>query len=301
MERRVVLLGEVWLVILASLSLTACRAQFDEDLRRSPESPVFTLTHLDTSSTTTPATETSTQVYTEPTIPLGTPSPQDMLGRPDSTQQNTVDPSIEPTSFLLCPPLDYETISSLWEIVSDPYNPPPLGREERHQGVDFGYYRRGSRLSIEGVRVRSILPGVVASVINNRLPYGNMIIIETPGESLPASLQGQLGLEAGLSLYHLYAHMQELPPFELGQAVMCGERLGQVGITGYNVVEYHLHLEIRIGPHGQQFAEMAFYDTRATQTEMDSYILWRTSGNFNHFDPMLLFSLYLDYTLSEGH
>jgi hypothetical protein len=35
---------------------------------------------------------------------------------------------------------------------------------------------------------------------------------------------------------------------------------------------------------------MRFYDTRATQEEMDNYVLWRTSGVFRHFDPMVLLS-----------
>jgi hypothetical protein len=53
----------------------------------------------------------------------------------------------------------------------------------------------------------------------------------------------------------------------------------------------HLHLETRLGPAGQVFESMRFYDTRATQEEMDTYVLWRTSGIFQHFDPLQLLGL----------
>jgi hypothetical protein len=33
---------------------------------------------------------------------------------------------------------------------------------------------------------------------------------------------------------------------------------------------------------------MRFYDTRATVEEMEAYVLWRTSGVFQHFDPLYL-------------
>ena len=50
----------------------------------------------------------------------------------------------------------------------------------------------------------------------------------------------------------------------------------------------HLHLEFRLGPVGKVFESMRFYDTRASLEEMDTYVLWRTSGIFQHFDPLLL-------------
>jgi hypothetical protein len=37
---------------------------------------------------------------------------------------------------------------------------------------------------------------------------------------------------------------------------------------------------------------MMFYSTRASQAEMDNYVLWRTSGTFQHFDPMRLLSFH---------
>jgi len=196
--------------------------------------------------------------------------------------------------FLVCSPLAGETIDSLWEIISDPYHPPPPGRDERHHGVDFAYYRRGDRLSIEGVAIQAIMPGIVAAVIDNRLPYGNMIIIETSGDYIPNPINELLGLMPGKSVYHLYAHMQSKPGLWVGEWVACGDYLGQVGTTGYNIVEPHLHFETRIGPEGQVFDNMAFYDTRATQAEIDAYLRWRVGGEFQHFDPMHLFEVYLN-------
>lgn len=197
--------------------------------------------------------------------------------------------------FEVCSPLTEETIAELWEIISDPYNPPPPGREERHHGVDFSHYQRNGRSSIEGEGVQAIMEGCVAAVIADRLPYGNMIIIETTEEVLPQSLVDELGVGTNESLYHLYAHLESKPDYSLGDLVKCGQIIGAVGLTGYNIVNAHLHLEIRIGPSGATFHGMSYYDTSATEIEMENYIRWRTSGEFLHFDPMLLFSWYLDF------
>jgi murein DD-endopeptidase MepM/ murein hydrolase activator NlpD len=195
----------------------------------------------------------------------------------------------------ICPPLEHETIASLIEIVTDPYNPPPMGRDERHQGVDFSYYHRGERDSIGGLGIRSIMPGVVAASINNRLPYGNMVIIETPFDMLPEGLVSDFKIGKDKSLYHLYAHMQSPPQVQIGDDVECGEELGAVGMTGYAIVNPHLHLETRIGKAGERFSEMAFYTTDATLQEMQNYQRWRMTGEFRHFDPMSLFSWFIQH------
>jgi murein DD-endopeptidase MepM/ murein hydrolase activator NlpD len=197
-------------------------------------------------------------------------------------------------AFPVCSPLASEEIEQLSEIISDPYKPPPPGRDERHHGVDFSYYRREERIGIEGEVVQSILPGAVSAVINNRLPYGNMVIIETPGENLPEALRTELKIDFGESLYHLYAHMIEPPLVNLLDNVECGQIIGMVGSTGYYVVNAHLHLETRIGPHDTVFDGMVFYDTSASQIEMDNYRRWRTGGEFIHFDPMTLFQYFID-------
>jgi murein DD-endopeptidase MepM/ murein hydrolase activator NlpD len=215
----------------------------------------------------------------------------------DSVLVGDVLPGLVATSQpvpLLCSPLAETSLEELPEIVSDPYHPPPMGKDDRHQGVDFSYYRRGERLSIEGEIVQSILPGKVATVLADRLPYGNMVMIETPQEGLDPRMVEWLGLAAGESLYHLYAHLGETPEVELGQSVECGQTLGIVGKTGYNIINPHLHLELRIGPAGTVFENMAFYDTRATPEEMENYRRWRMSGEFQHLDPMALFDFYLE-------
>jgi murein DD-endopeptidase MepM/ murein hydrolase activator NlpD len=85
----------------------------------------------------------------------------------------------------------------------------------------------------------------------------------------------------------------------LGEMVYCGQEIGTVGMTGYNIVNPHLHLETRIGLAGGRFESMAFYDTSATVEEMDNYLRWRTSGDFRHFDPMMLFDDYLQSSFSH--
>ena len=56
-------------------------------------------------------------------------------------------------------------------------------------------------------------------------------------------------------MYSLYAHMGQSPYVGLGDEVICGQELGTVGITGYDIVNPHLHLETRIGPSGVRFKE----------------------------------------------
>jgi len=247
-------------------------------------------------------TPLSPQAVFPESLPTATePSPV-ITAAPEPTA--TILPPEPPVPVLqICSPLAEESIPELWEIISDPYNPPPLGRDERHQGVDFSHWGRRDRSSIEGEVIQVVLPGVVAAAIHDRLPYGNMVMIETPGTELPAEIVEALGIAEGESLYHLYAHMQNPPQLSLDQEVVCGEALGTVGMSGYNIVNPHLHLEMRLGPAGARFEGMVFYDTSATLEEMDAYRLWRMSGTFRHFDPMELFRLTstLDFAMLTRH
>jgi len=190
----------------------------------------------------------------------------------------------------MCSPLGWETIAELWEIISDPYAPPAPGSDERHQGVDFSHWSRKGHSSIQGEPVQSVMPGRVAAITIDRLPYGNMVIIETPQDAIPVDLRQSLEMEPGESLYLLYAHFDQPPEVVLDQEVSCGQVIGTVGMTGYNVVNAHLHLETRLGPAGTTFGSMAFYTTSATVEEMETYKRWRTGGEFKHFDPMNLFA-----------
>ena len=189
----------------------------------------------------------------------------------------------------MCSPLEDHNLADLQEIISFPFDPPPVGKDTGHHGVDFAYYRRGERLSIQGVPVQSVLAGRVAAHNNNLIPYGNMVIVETRYEQLPRSLIEFLGIPAQQSLYLLYAHMEEAPLPLFGQEVTCGMTLGAVGNTPEHWSSApHLHFEARYGPAGYDFSGMRFYDPYAQIEEMDKYNLWRTSGEFVLFDPMQL-------------
>ena len=229
----------------------------------------------------TPAVN-AVQVSAAP-IPSATPNP--------TLVQTTVSSSIPkatPTeAVLLCSPLELHPLEELAEIIGDAYDPPRPGREERHHGIDFGYYHYQERDSMLGEPVQSILPGQVASVLTGQYPYGNMVMIEIGAADFPVDLSEGIEIPAGQSLYILYAHLDQPPEVNLGDRVAACQSLGVVGMSGNTDIP-HLHIETRLGPAGQVFESMRFYDTRATQAEMDAYVLWRTSGIFQHFDPLLL-------------
>lgn len=194
-----------------------------------------------------------------------------------------------PYSFRICSPLADHSWLDLQEIVTNPFNPPPPGKDIGHHGVDFAYYRRGNRLSIQGVLVESVFLGNVAMVVKNRPPYGNTAIIETPRQYLLDELVTQFKILENESLYLLYAHMQDTPEVSLNEVVACGQVLGKVGNTpeGWSSAP-HLHIEARIGLAGITFSGMANYDNSASIDEIDNYNLWRTSGKFRMVDPMLI-------------
>lgn len=190
-------------------------------------------------------------------------------------------------SVEVCSPLAGISLAELPDIISSRYDPPPPGKEDRHHGVDFSYYRRGSQASIQGVGVQAILPGVVAMALIDSFPYGNVVIIESSLTDLPASFPEKVSLGAGESLYTLFAHFDAAPEVQLGQAVSACQRLGAVGKSG-NAGVAHLHLETRLGPAGNSFEMMGYYLAESTEQEKDNYLRWRISGEFRHFDPMEL-------------
>ncbi len=130
---------------------------------------------------------------------------------------------------------------------------------------------------------------MAVSVIDDLYPYGNMVIIETPFDSIPDPVRDAINIEGNESLYILYAHLNQPPLVRLGAQVSACQLLGEVGKSG-NADIPHLHLETRLGPPGTVFTSMRFYDTRASVEEMENYKLWRTSGVYRHFDPMKLLS-----------
>jgi len=232
-------------------------------------------------------------------------TPTGILPRPP--QVNTKTPSAPPTAtatlqatqtiaptptliFRICSPLEIHGLAELREITSDPYRPPPPGKDMRHHGVDFSYYTRGERTTIQGVGVQSVLAGRVAASLPDTFPFGNLVIIETPNQDLPQAVKSTLGITPEQSLYLLYAHMDAPPLVTLGSQVAACQLIGQVGKSG-NAVEPHLHLEVRSGPPGATFDSLGYYQVENTEQEKANYLLWRTSGVFQHMDPMLLLNL----------
>ena len=113
-------------------------------------------------------------------------------------------------------------------------------------------------------------------------------ILETPFESIPASVVATQKIPTGDSLYTLYAHMQNLRALEIGQSISCGQQLAETGLTGWTGGP-HLHFETRWGPARQAFASMAYYVAGTTDEERANYEKWRKSGIFHLFNPMELF------------
>jgi murein DD-endopeptidase MepM/ murein hydrolase activator NlpD len=79
--------------------------------------------------------------------------------------------------------------------------------------------------------------------------------------------------------------MQNPPDFQLGQALACGQAIGQVGMSG-NALNPHLHFETRLGPPGLSFASLAHYDVSASPAEMSAYCDWSVRGVFQLVDPL---------------
>lgn len=238
---------------------------------------------------------TPTSVHLETTIPAVANL---------NAYQNNVTPEIESTQRIyntqtsvrltplpevaICSPLDNFPIEKLPKIVSDPYRPPPAGSDDRHQGVDFVYHRlAGVEIPIIGVQVNSVLPGYIAAALSDTFPYGNVVIVETPGLWLPSGWLEALEMGSDQSLYLLYAHLQEAPLVKMGDAVDKCQPIGKVGNSG-NTDAAHLHFEARIGPAGTTFPSMYGLLSDAPEEARRNYTVWRTSGLFQHFDPMFL-------------
>ena len=216
------------------------------------------------------------------------PSPENPIVTP--TQQFNAEVELASAdSNTICSPITEIPLLELPEIVSAPYNPPPMGKDDRHQGVDFSFYRRGDLISIDGLTIQSVFDGRVAGSIEDSFPYGNFIIIETTLENLPEEIAEKLGIDEGQSLYVLYAHMTDAPIVSVSQELSSCTYLGTVGVSG-NAGIPHLHLEVRIGQRGQSFEGMAYYSTQTSELERINYEIWRMSGNFVHIDPMRIFT-----------
>jgi murein DD-endopeptidase MepM/ murein hydrolase activator NlpD len=214
----------------------------------------------------------------------------------------------------MCSPLQDITLAELAQpdLLKNPFERPRPGMDDGHFGADFAYWSRGARKQMLGLPVQSVLIGRVAGIIQNRMPYGNAVIIETLLNAVPEGWHRVLPAPqptvqpapnlfcphdsfnypaiAERSLYLLYAHLNQAPVVSINQTVACGQVIGEVGTTGRSV-NAHLHLETRLGPAGVTFPVMAHYDNSATESEMAAYCTWRVSGLFQAFDPLEILSL----------
>jgi murein DD-endopeptidase MepM/ murein hydrolase activator NlpD len=241
--------------------------------------------------------------------PMETASPS---FTPASTSTQ-IPPTVALTPALsICSPLEGYSLNQMAGLVSNPFHPSPPGSDDPHQAVDLADRQPDSQIALAGRVVQAVLGGSVAAVIQDRFPYGNALLVETPLEGLPNDLPAALGLsepaptpipnlvltcpdvvpknwQASQSLYLLYAHLQKAPAFQPGDPLTCGQALGFVGDSG-NALNPHLHLEVRLGPSGARFSSLAHYDNSATLEEMDNYCTWRVRGIFPLVDPMRLLS-----------
>lgn len=209
-------------------------------------------------------------------------------GQPQSTMAPVIETIVEISRINTCSPLASVPLEDLGLVVSAPYDPPVAGCDERHHGVDFAYYRKYGRETVAGEQVQAVFPGEVAAVIRDSFPYGNLVIIETRWGLLPIDFAKNRDIQPDESLYLLYAHLEWAAEIEQGEQIDSCKVIGAVGKSG-NAGVAHLHLEARIGPAGSQFGRMAYYTVEASQEDRETYLRWRTSGLYQHFDPMQLF------------
>jgi len=258
----------------------------------------------------TPAVAVEPQPTATPTtalsrLPTHTPTPQ-----PSPTPTDTLTPT--PAAPEVCSPLEGVALADLAEIVVNPYAPPPMGSDQPHQGIDLAQLDPATRIALKGLPVHAVMAGDVVMVLNDRFPYGNAVLIKVPLESVPAGWLEGLALPEPIptlsappaltcpqpetlpdwdnsrrAYYILYAHLQEPPTVQVGEAINCGQGLGTIGDSG-NALNPHLHVEIRVGPADAALGNMAHYDNSATPAEMTAYCQWRVSGWFQPIDPLRL-------------
>ncbi len=227
-----------------------------------------------------------------------------------SPEQNLTTPI---TKVIFNSPLKDIAIEQLPSILSNPFQFPSKGKDDGHPGIDFSFYSFQNWKTINNHDVLSIFPGKISAVIQDRPPYGNAIITETEFYSLSVvtqeilqsqypenPLQDNIILNCpdnfhqgsnisknDLALYVLYGHLGMYEEFKIGDTLLSGSIIGQVGNTGYSG-NPHLHLEMRIGPKSATFLKMAHYDNSVTNEEIENYCLWRVSGYFYPIDPFVI-------------
>jgi len=212
---------------------------------------------------------------------------------------------------LIYSPINGIPLNELSDMVSNPFHPPNQGSDDPHQGVDFSIVDRNSNIAMSGKEVNVIFSGIVVSVMKDRFPDGNAILVYSDEPYLPEGWKNNFVTEnlfawekntsltcpegwnippekkEQIGLYTLYAHMIDAPGFEIGDFVNSGDKIGAIGMSG-NALAPHLHIETRYGYYPDLSGSMAHYDVSATLKEMSNYCRWRVSGWFHLIDPMKL-------------
>ena len=233
--------------------------------------PTATWTTFETpgSTATTPPTPTETAA----------PAPAETVLYPPASPTGTS----EPAAF--CSPLAGYSFDDLSQIVSAPFAAPRPGKDDGHHGTDFAHYGFGDRTTIAGAPVAAVFNGRVAASIAGSVPYGHFAVIETRRDELPGWFAEAYAVGEEVSVYHLYAHLEDPPGFAIGDRIGCGETFGLVGNSGWSG-NYHLHFELRFGPIGATFETMSYYLTTTTEAERANYERWRFGGEFVPIDPL---------------
>lgn len=260
-----------------------------------------------------------------------------LIVSPTQTNTSVPSPTASPaptrTSIPLvggvCSPLQGIALNDLRFITSNPFKfkyPYSEGPEndKNHPAIDLGFYNTSFIPSYTGPElhtddnfpIQSILPGKVVETVNDRYPYGNMVLIETRLDALTPEFLAQLKIpepyarselnahfpcdrdqaaiswsEDSRSIYVLYAHMKNPSSLQPGDQVSCGQVLGGIGATGNSSESIeHLHLEIRIGPSDAGFGTIANYDAVASPEERYNYCIWALSEEFQPIDPTLFWA-----------
>jgi murein DD-endopeptidase MepM/ murein hydrolase activator NlpD len=253
-----------------------------------------------------------------PTQPAATLPPSTATAQPTPTPQppptETPTPTPVPHLTEICSPLEGFELADLPALLVNPYDPPLPGMDDGHHGADFAFWTSPALglYQMKGLPIHAVLEGTVVTINRDIDPYGYTVIIETPLEKIPPEWQDAWQLSppaplqappsaltcpqgdvpaawetSPLSIYSLYAHMDQPPAVQPGQTIECGQTIGVVGTTGLSVND-HLHFEVRLGPAGTQFASLGHYDTATSEAERHNYCTWRISGWFQLVDPTLI-------------
>ncbi len=238
-------------------------------------------------------------------MPSVSPTSTTVVPEPTATEELPV--------FPVCTLFEGEGLEMLMQRLTNPFYRPESGSDNPHQGVDFSDLDPVNRIALSGKPVHAITSGKVAMVIKDRFPYGNAVIIETTLSNLPDSWLQKISADQPVqreifhtnltcpgdweepggdinkaSFYILYAHFEDELTFQVGDSVECGQEIGKIGMSG-NALAPHVHVEMRLGPSGGVFEDMAHYDSSASLVAMKNYCRWRVSGWYQLLDPMDFF------------